>query len=38
MTPLGWKLQGKGVRPAFRRIGCEIAYPLYGSQVLLVQE
>ena len=37
-APLGWKLEEPSGRPAFRRIRCEIAYPLYGSQILLVQE
>jgi hypothetical protein len=38
MEPLGWKLEAAPGRPAFRKISCEIAYPLYGGQVLLVQE
>jgi hypothetical protein len=37
-TPLDWKLEGKSGRPAFRRIACEIGYPVYGSQVMLVRE
>ena len=36
--PLGWKLEDASGRPPFRKIGCEIAYPLYGAQILLVQE
>jgi hypothetical protein len=38
MAPLGWKLEGARGRPAFRKISCELAYPLYGSQLMLVQE
>jgi hypothetical protein len=37
-APLGWTLEERAGRPAFRRYSCEIAYPLYGSQVMLVQE
>jgi hypothetical protein len=37
-APLGWKLEGVPGRPAFRRVSCEIAYPLYGAQVMLVRE
>jgi hypothetical protein len=37
-APLGWKLEAESGRPAFRKISCEIAYPLYGAQVLLVPE
>jgi hypothetical protein len=37
-APLGWKLEGASGRPAFRKFSCEIAYPLYGAQVLLVRE
>jgi hypothetical protein len=38
MDPLGWQLEGRSGRPAFRKITCEIAYPLYGSQVAMVRE
>jgi hypothetical protein len=34
MTPLGWKLEAAG-RPAFRCFRCSIAYPIYGSQIML---
>jgi len=37
-TARGWKLEGTSGRPAFRRISCEITYPLYGAQVMLVRE
>jgi hypothetical protein len=37
-APLGWSFEGPAGRPAFRKIGCEIAYPLYGSHVLLARE
>jgi hypothetical protein len=37
-TPLGWKLETASGSPAFRRIAFEIAYPLYGAQIVLVQE
>jgi len=37
-APLGWKWESASGRPVFRRFGCEIAYPLYGAQVLLVRE
>jgi hypothetical protein len=37
-TPLGWKLEEPRGRPTFNKISCEIAYPLYGSQILLVWE
>lgn len=36
-APLGWKLEAAG-RAAFRRITYEIAYPLYGAQIMLVEE
>ena len=38
MAPLGWKLEGPSGRPAFRKISFEVAYPVYGSEVLLVSE
>jgi len=38
MAPLGWKLENESGRPAFRKFGCEIAYPLYGAQILMVRE
>jgi hypothetical protein len=38
MAPLGWSLETPSGRPAFRMITCEIAYPLYGSQLMLGQE
>ena len=38
MAPLGWKMDEAAGRPAFRKITCEIAYPLYGAQVMLVRE
>lgn len=37
-APLGWKLEEPSGQPAFRKISCEIAYPLYGSHVMLVRE
>ena len=36
-APLGWSFEISG-RPAFRMFRCEIAYPLYGSQMSLVRE
>lgn len=36
-APLGWKLEAAGRAP-FRRITYEIAYPLYGAQIMLVEE
>jgi hypothetical protein len=38
MTPLGWKLEDPSGRPRFRKISCELAYPLYGTQALLVRD
>jgi hypothetical protein len=38
MSPRGWKLLSRSGRPAFRRLRCEIAYPLYGAEILLVRE
>jgi hypothetical protein len=32
----GWKLESAPGRPAFRIFRCEIAYPLYGAQIVLV--
>lgn len=37
MAPLGWKLEGASERPAFQKFSCEIAYPLYGAEIKLVQ-
>lgn len=37
-TPLGWRLEGPSGHPAFRKISCEIAYPLYGAHVFLALE
>ncbi|HKQ56368.1 MAG TPA: hypothetical protein VJY35_00755 [Candidatus Eisenbacteria bacterium] len=37
-TPKGWELEDRSGRPVFRRITCEIGYPVYGSQVMLVRE
>jgi hypothetical protein len=37
-TPLGWKLEERSGRPAFDKVSCEIAYPLYGSEIMLVRE
>jgi len=37
-TERGWTLNESSGRPAFRRVSCEIAYPLYGAQVMLVRE
>lgn len=37
-TPLGWKLEESPGRPAFNKFSCEIAYPLYGSEIMLVRE
>jgi hypothetical protein len=38
MAPVGWKLEKSPGRPAFRKFSCEIAYPLYGAEFLLVRE
>ena len=37
-TPLGWQLDEPTGRPAFDKISCEIAYPVYGSEIMLVRE
>jgi hypothetical protein len=37
-APLGWDMEGARGRATFRMFSCEILYPLYGAQVLLVQE
>jgi hypothetical protein len=37
-TPLGWKLEEPSGRAAFDKIRCEIAYPLYGSEIMMVRE
>lgn len=37
-APLGWKLEGPPGHPAFRKISCEIAYPLYGAHIFLAPE
>lgn len=37
MTSVGWKLEAASGAPAFRRFCCEISYPLYGAQILLVR-
>jgi hypothetical protein len=37
-TPLGWKLEESPGGSVFNKISCEIAYPLYGSQIMLVWE
>lgn len=37
-VPLGWTLEASSGRPMFRRITFEIAYPLYGAQIMLVPE
>lgn len=36
--PHGWRLEDAPGRPAFRKISCEIAYPLYGAHVFLTPE
>jgi hypothetical protein len=38
MEPRGWKLAGTSGGPAFRKLSFEIAYPLYGAQIMLVRE
>jgi hypothetical protein len=38
MSPLGWKLEAASGRPAFRKFSCEVAYPLYGTEVLFVRD
>ena len=38
MKPLGWKMEGSAEAPPFRKISCEITYPLYGAQAILVRE
>ena len=37
-TELGWKLEERPGSPVFNKISCEISYPLYGSQIMLVLE
>jgi hypothetical protein len=37
-TQLAWKLEEPSGKPVFNKISCEIAYPLYGSQIMLVWE
>jgi len=37
-TELNWKLEETPGRAAFNKISCEISYPLYGSQIMLVWE
>ncbi len=37
-TPLGWRLEEPSGHSAFHKISCEIAYPLYGSEIMLVRE
>jgi hypothetical protein len=37
-APLGWRSEGVSGRPAFRKFSCEISYPLYGAQIMLVRE
>jgi hypothetical protein len=34
-APLGWSLEGPSGHPAFRKVSCEIAYPLYGAHIFL---
>jgi hypothetical protein len=34
----GWKLEAAPGRAAFRKFSCEIAYPLYGTQIMLMRE
>jgi len=38
MAPLGWTWERSSGSPAFRTIRCEIAYPMYGAQIVLVHE
>ena len=37
-TPLGWKLEDTSGRAAFDKFSCEISYPLYGAEIVLVRE
>jgi hypothetical protein len=38
MAPLGWSWNRPDGTPAFRSFRCEVAYPLYGAQIILVRE
>jgi hypothetical protein len=38
IAPHGWELETVTGRPTFRSFRCEIAYPLYGTQIVLVRE
>jgi hypothetical protein len=33
---VGWRLEDSSGRPMFRKISFEVAYPLHGSQIMLV--
>jgi len=35
---VGWRLEDSSGRPMFRKISFEVAYPLHGSQIMLVPE